>query len=148
SDPRFKPDWSPDTFYSVNYTNHLSVYRTSLVKEVGGFRIGYEGSQDYDLALRVIEATSAEKIRHIPHILYHWRAIPGSVALASGEKDYPHERARVSLNEHFKRTGVAALSVRGVDDLHRTAYLPRADAPFISVIVFGEGSSEAIERIR
>jgi hypothetical protein len=77
-DPYFKPDWSPEHFRSCMYTCHLLVLRTSLVRELGGFRRGFEGSQDYDLVLRVIERT--ERIHHIPKILYHWRKTPGSTA--------------------------------------------------------------------
>src|SRR5690606_3839459 len=64
SDPHFKPDWCPDNFLSRNYICHFTVMKTSLVKKVGGFRIGYEGSQDYDIFLRVTEIAS--KIHHIP----------------------------------------------------------------------------------
>src|SRR5690606_33662918 len=77
--PSFKPDWSRDLFYSINLVTHLSAYRTDVLRNIGGFREGYEGSQDHDLALRVIEQISEAQIRHIPRILYHWRAIKGSV---------------------------------------------------------------------
>ena len=65
------PDWSPDTFMSLMYTCHLAVYRKSLLDEMGGLRVGLEGSQDYDLVLRVMEKTN--RIGHVPKILYHWR---------------------------------------------------------------------------
>ncbi len=139
-DPKFKPDWSPDAFYSVNFTNHLSVYRTSVLKGCGGWRVGFEGSQDYDLTLRVIEKIAADNIRHIPHVLYHWRAVPGSVALASGEKTYAHERARMSLSEHFRRAGIAGLSVKGTNELHRTVYSLPESAPLVSMIVIATDS--------
>ncbi len=74
-DPHFKADWSPDTLMGNNYISHLGVYRTSIVKELGGFRKGYEGSQDYDLVLRVTEQIPAEHIYHIDRVLYHWRTI-------------------------------------------------------------------------
>ena len=146
--PRFKPDWSPDAFYSMNITNHLSVYRTSLLRAIGGFRVGFEGSQDYDAALRVIEKIPASNIRHIPHVLYHWRTIPGSVAFGSGEKTYAHQRARLSLNEHFKRTGVAAKSVKGSGQLHRTVYSLPEPPPLVSIILFaGERLSQTLGSI-
>jgi len=84
-DPFFKPDWSPDQFFCHMYTCHFGVYRRELVEKIGGFRKGYEGSQDYDLVLRLIEET--EKIFHIPKILYHWRKIPGSTAERYDVKD-------------------------------------------------------------
>lgn len=87
-DPHFKPQWNPDLLLAQNYIGHLAVYRTGLVREVGGFREGFEGSQDHDLALRVCERLAPEQIVHIPYVLYHWRAGAGSTALESGEKDY------------------------------------------------------------
>jgi glycosyltransferase involved in cell wall biosynthesis len=102
-EPYFKPDYLPDLFLAQNYTSHLSVYRTALVREVGGFRAGYEGSQDWDLALRVVDRSAPERIRHIPKVLYHWRAIPGSTALLISEKNYPLEAARRALTDHFAR---------------------------------------------
>jgi len=120
--PSFKPDWSPDLFYSINLVTHLSAYRTDVLRKIGGFRIGYEGSQDYDLALRVIEQIPEDQIRHIPRILYHWRAIKGSVALSGGEKSYAHERARLALRSHFERIGKKATVSETVHNLHRVRY--------------------------
>jgi hypothetical protein len=85
-DPYFKPDFNIELFRGQNFISHLGVYRTDLVRRVGGFREGLEGSQDYDLAWRVLEQSSAQRIRHIPHVLYHWRAIAGSAALGTREK--------------------------------------------------------------
>ena len=76
--PHFKPDWNPDLMLSRNMFSHLGVFRRSLVEAIGGFREGYEGSQDYDLVLRAAARTSPERIRHIPHVLYHQRAVSGS----------------------------------------------------------------------
>ena len=71
--PHFKPDWSPDTLMSNMYTCHFTVYRKSLVEKVGGLRTECNGSQDYDLALRIMDETTPDKISHIAKILYHWR---------------------------------------------------------------------------
>ena len=71
TDPYFKPDWCPNNLQSRNYIGHFTIIRSLLVKEVGSFRLGYEGSQDFDLYLRITEKTN--KIHHIPKILYHWR---------------------------------------------------------------------------
>ncbi len=132
--PKFKPDWSPDLLHSMNFVNHLSVYRTSILKRIGGFRVGFEGSQDYDLALRFSEQIPAGNIFHIPHVLYHWRAISGSVALGSDEKAYAHARARDAINEHFERKGVRARSTAGFRQLHRVAYEITEPRPLVSVI--------------
>jgi GT2 family glycosyltransferase len=107
-DPHFKPDWSPELFYGQNLISHLGVYRTELVRRVGGFRQGFEGSQDYDMALHAIEHSRPDRIRHIPHVLYHWRAIPGSTSLGVEEKAYAHDAARRAVREHCARTGLQA----------------------------------------
>ena len=107
-DPYFKPDWNPELFYSQNLISHLGVYRTAMVRQVGGFREGFEGSQDYEMALRVVEQTQPARIRHIPLILYHWRAIPGSAALDVHQKSYATDAARLAVEAHFTRTGVEA----------------------------------------
>ena len=105
--PYFKPDFLPDLFTGQNYISHLTVYRAALVRELGGFRVGYEGSQDWDLALRYVERIKPERIRHIPKVLYHWRAVAGSTALLPDEKTYYVEAARKALGEHFARRGEA-----------------------------------------
>lgn len=129
-DPKFKPDWSPDLFLSLNMITHLSAYKTSILRKIGGFEIGAEGSQDYDLALRVTEEISEHQIRHIPRILYHWRAIPGSVAFAASEKSYAHERAREAIRRHLARKNVDAEVSNGVWELHRVIYPFPKDATF------------------
>ena len=101
-DPFFKPDWSPDYFHSCMYTCHLGVYRRSLVWAIGGFRVGYDGSQDYDLVLRVVEHT--QQVYHIPKILYHWRVIPASVTSSSDAKPWAYEAARRALEDMLIRS--------------------------------------------
>ena len=140
-DPAFKPDWSRDLFYSLNMLNHLTVYRTQALRAAGGFRAGFEGSQDYDAALRVLELIPEENIKHIPRILYHWRALPGSVALASSEKSYAHERARAALAEHFERTGVSAAVEPTVNNWHRVKYSLDGSETGASVFVYGSDHS-------
>ncbi len=140
-EPKFKPDWSPDLLYSLNLITHLSVYRTSILRNIGGFRIGYEGSQDYDLALRFNEQVEVKNIRHIPHILYHWRAIPGSVAYNPNQKNYAHERARLAINSHFERSGIDAISTKGVYELHRPVFAVPSNPPQVSLILFSRQHS-------
>ncbi len=108
SGPYFKPDWNPDLLLSQNYLCHLLTYRTVLIREVGGLREGYEGCQDWDLALRITERVAAYRIHHIPFILYHWRAVKGSTALAISEKGYVFERSIKTIEDHFRRIRVAA----------------------------------------
>jgi GT2 family glycosyltransferase len=107
-DPYFKPDFSYELFLGQNMISHLGVYRTDTVRQVGGFREGLEGAQDWDLALRVLEISGAQKIRHIPRILYHWRVFPGSTALDTGEKPYAYRAQRRALESHLQRVGKIA----------------------------------------
>ena len=107
-EPYFKPDWNPDLFLSHNMISHLGIYRSDLVRKLGGFREGYEGSQDYDLALRCTEQLAPRQIVHIPRVLYHWRSHPGSTALAGSEKNYALLAGELALNDHFARTQVFA----------------------------------------
>lgn len=107
-DPYFKPDWNYDLFLSQNCISHLGVYSTELVRQVGGFRRGMEGSQDWDLALRCIERIDPNQIGHVPHVLYHWRAIAGSTALGVEQKDYAGAAALRAVEEHLERIGCKA----------------------------------------
>lgn len=104
-DPHFKPDWNPELLNGQNYLSHLSTYRTATLRAIGGFQVGFEGSQDWDLALRVTEKVKPTQIHHIPRVLYHWRAIEGSTAMHRHEKNYATTAARRTLEEHFARLG-------------------------------------------
>jgi glycosyltransferase involved in cell wall biosynthesis len=134
-DPYFKPDFLPDLFLSQHYPSHLSVYRMELVRAAGGFREGLEGSQDWDLALRIWEASDPSRIRHIPRILYHWRAVAGSTALGAHEKDYTLETARKALAGHFHRTG-KDVSLHPAGGIHwRIQYPLPANPPLVSLVI-------------
>jgi GT2 family glycosyltransferase len=147
SEPKFKPDWSRDLIYSLNLITHLSVYRTEVLRAAGGFRVGYEGSQDHDLALRIIEQIPETAIRHIPRILYHWRAIPGSVALSGEAKPYAYERAREAIRSHFERTGISAEVETAADNLHRVRYRLPAGLPKASLVIAVDNEEAAAEAI-
>ncbi len=101
--PFFKPDWCPDSFLARMYTCHLGVYRRSLVNSVGNFRVGFEGSQDYDLVLRITEKTN--NIFHIPDILYHWRIHLQSTASDSNVKPYAADAAKKAIAQAIERRG-------------------------------------------
>ncbi|NJE64530.1 glycosyltransferase family 2 protein [Enterococcus durans] len=105
-DPHFKADWSPDTLMGNNYISHLGVYRSSIVKSLGGFRKGYEGSQDYDLVLRVTEQIPEDHIYHIDKVLYHWRTIPGSTASSGEAKSYIYDSGVKALTDALNRRGI------------------------------------------
>ncbi len=104
SEPHFKPDWCPDNFLCRNYLGHLVVIRRDLVERAGRFREGFEGSQDYDLLLRVTELT--EKIHHIPKVLYHWRMHGGSTSANESAKPYAFNSGIKALEEALARRGV------------------------------------------
>lgn len=99
--PNFKPDFSPDTLMSLNYISHLCVIRKSLMEKVGGFTVGLEGAQDYDLYLKIVEKT--KRICHIPKVLYHWRMIEGSTAKENSSKNYALENGKKALENALKR---------------------------------------------
>ena len=101
--PYFKPDFNYDLLLSQNTFCHMTVYQMNLIKNLNGFTVGLEGSQDYDLALRAVEIVSNDEIAHIPKILYHWRAIDGSTALEHNEKDYCMQAGKKALENHFSR---------------------------------------------
>lgn len=107
-DPYFKPDWNYELFLSQNCVCHLGVYDARLIDQVGGFRVGLEGSQDWDLALRCIEQLNPQEIGHIAKVLYHWRAIPGSTAMGVAQKDYARNAGWRAVTDHLQRLGVEA----------------------------------------
>lgn len=103
-DQEFKPDWSPELLLSYCYIGHLKIIRKTLMDEVGGFRSEFDGSQDYDLLLRVTEKT--EKVYHIPEILYFWRATKSSLAQSACSKPHSIERGRMAVEDALKRRGI------------------------------------------
>ncbi len=134
-EPYFKPRFDPDLLLGQNCVSHLGVYRTDLIRAVGGFRKGYEGSQDWDLALRCIERCGAGNVVHVPHVLYHWRSIEGSTALAVSEKSYVVDAGSRAVADHLARTGVDAevrVLVGGHLAVRRTLPSPQ---PRVSVVV-------------
>jgi O-antigen biosynthesis protein len=136
-DPYFKSDWNLELLHGQNCFSHLGVYSRSLVKSVGGFREGLEGSQDWDLALRCSERLSPEQIGHIPKVLYHWRAIVGSTAKGVEQKGYAHHAGLRALRDHFKRTGTAAevMEIDGLLGVFRVRHPVPDDHPMVSIII-------------
>lgn len=132
--PYFKSDWNPDLFYSQNMFSHLGVYRTSLIRELGGFRLGYEGSQDYDLALRCVAKVSADKIRHIPRVLYHWRAHAESTALSIGAKSYAISASYKALQDFFSGSD-AIVKKTNLTNSFRVTYPLPLKLPLVSLII-------------
>ena len=132
--PYFKCDWNQDLFYSHNMFSHLGVYKTELVRKVKGFRVGLEGSQDYDLALRCIEQVKPEQIHHIPRVLYHWRMHAESTAHSADAKPYAMIAGEKAINEHFERTGVDA-KAKLIPYGYRVSYSLPKNLPLVSLII-------------
>ena len=99
--PLYKPDYSPDLLHMQMYICHFLVVRRELMEAVGGFRTDYDGSQDYDLMLRLSEKTG--KVGHIPELLYTWRESPSSTAANADSKPYAQTAGQKALNDHLKR---------------------------------------------
>jgi len=135
-DPHFKPDWNPDMFRSQNYISHLGIYRTTLMRDVDGFRKSYEGSQDYDLCLRCAARIEEGTIHHIPHILYHWRAVPGSTALSADEKSYAEQAAMRALEDMLTDEATAAVVEKAsFPTTYRIQYALPGKPPMVSIII-------------
>jgi GT2 family glycosyltransferase len=141
--PAFKPDWSPDLFRSMNYLGHLCVVRTALARKVGGFRPGFDGSQDYDLLLRVAEAT--QRIAHVPDVLYSWRTVAGSAAGSLTAKPYAYQAAARALQESLDRQGVAG-HVEPVAPGRYTVRYRVEGAPLVSVVVPARAGDSPLRR--
>jgi GT2 family glycosyltransferase len=142
--PIFKPDWSPDYFLSCNYICHFTLIRAAVLKEVGGFRPEFDGAQDYDLFLRVIERTT--RIDHIPRILYHWRRSRASTADNIRRKPGSLETGRLALEAHLERR--AARGHVTVDWRTHAYWIKRdmAEAKPISIIIPVRDQVELLER--
>lgn len=137
SEPHFKPDWSPDMFFSQNYVSHLGVYRRELLRKIGGFRRGVEGSQDQDLLLRCLPQVKPAEIVHIPKVLYHWRTVEGSTARASGEKSYTTAAGINALKDYFREQGREDVQVvaGAIPNTYRVRYPIPQREPLVSLLI-------------
>ena len=135
-DPYFKCDWNYDFFLSQNMICHLSVYKTEILRKIGGFREGLEGSQDYDLTLRCIEQLNSSQIIHIPRVLYHWRMHQNSAAQNVDAKPYAYWAAESAIHEHLVRKGVSAQVERLQGrSWYRVRYTLPEIAPLVTLII-------------
>jgi GT2 family glycosyltransferase len=135
-EPCLKPDWMPDLLRSQNYISHLGVYRRDLISAIGGFREGYEGSQDHDLVLRCVERIAdPADIVHVPHVLYHWRMTAGSTALDRDAKGYASEAGRRAVQNHVDRCHPGVRVETVAPGLYRTHWPLPAQPPRVSLII-------------
>ena len=133
--PYFKCEWNVDLFRSQNMICHLGAYRRDLINSVGGFREGFEGSQDYDLALRITEKLTPKAIVHIPHILYHWRGHSQSTAYSAETKTYAQDSGIKALREHLQRLDISAAVELTPFLQYRIRYSVPSELPKVSLII-------------
>jgi len=128
-----KGGWSPDLHLSYNYTCHFACYRRDLLVDVGGWRLGFDGAQDYDLALRVSERT--QRIVHIPRTLYHWRVIAGSTSAGVEAKDGAWEAGQTALSEALERRGLEGNVTEGISAGTYHVFYPSTGRPTVGVLI-------------
>lgn len=134
-EPLFKPDWSPDLMRSQMYVGHLLGFKKSLFDEVGGFHSKFNGSQDYDLFLRMSE--KANRIEHVPKTLYYWRDLPSSTAANPNSKPYAQTAGLMAVQEHLDRVcGKGNATALETENLfvYDVRY-PLKEEPLVSVIM-------------
>lgn len=134
TEPYFKPDFAFDLLLGQNYVSHLGIYRRDAIKDVGGFRLGFEGSQDYDLVLRIL-ARSKGPVVHLPWVLYHWRLFPGAGTFSSTQIEKASASARKALLEHLQGKGVEATVEPWVHAYHKVVRVDLRTWPRVSAIV-------------
>lgn len=146
SEPYFKCNWNPELFYSQNFISHLGVYNTEIVKKIGGFRSGFEGSQDYDLALRFTEIIDKEDIFHIPKVLYHWRIHENSTSSVQNIKQYAFTSGQKAIGEHFRRAEINADVQIMSPGLYRIKYALPDPLPLVTLIIPTKNKSELLSK--
>lgn len=127
-----KPDWSPERLLCQNYCSHLSVIRSQLVQELGGFRSEYDGAQDHDLLLRLADSELA--VLHIPEVLYHWRVAEGSTAADVSEKPEAVNAGRRAVEDAVARRQINGTVVDAGSWYHRVKRSPTS-TPLVSLII-------------
>jgi len=142
-EPFFKPDWSPENLKGQMYIGHLGIYRRNLVEEVGGFRLGLEGSQDWDLALRVTE--KAQSICHIPKILYHWRKHSNSTAQHANQKNYAVIAGLKAVNDALERENEGGIAHLNNDNNCVLVQYPIKNKPLVSIVIPTKDKSELLK---
>lgn len=142
--PHFKSDFNIDLLRSMNYISHLFVVKRELVQIVGKIRSEYDGAQDYDFILRCIE--KADKVHHIPRILYHWRSHVESTSEDPESKLYAFEAGRRAIEDHYARVGISAKVSHGpFYGLYRSDYI-LTEEPLISIVIPNKDHTEDLDK--
>ena len=147
-DPYFKPDFNLGLLRSHNYMCHLAVYRRSLLIELGGLRMGFEGAQDYDLVLRAVDRVGSVGIIHVPRVLYHWRVSVGSTAAGHDNKSYAFDAGRRALAEHLERRSLAGdvLEAPEARGMYRIRWHRPNPAPLVSIVIPTRNGTELVRQ--
>ena len=136
-EPNLKPDWNHRYMLGCNYACHLTMVRRSRLAEVGPLRTECNGAQDHDLLLRLAEVVPAERIHHVPEILYHWRMTPGSTAVDVGNKGYAREAGVRAVQEHLDRTGrPATVSAIDTQTIYRVRWRTKRRPTVCAIVPF------------
>ncbi|WP_232316497.1 glycosyltransferase family 2 protein [Candidatus Burkholderia verschuerenii] len=146
--PYFKSDWNAVLMLGQNMFSHFGVFDADLVRSVDGFRPGFEGSQDHDLALRCAERLRPEQIVHVPHVLYHWRVSADSTALDVAAKPYAHDASLRAVREHLVRCGADASvePISPASSMLRVIFGTPQPAPRISITIPTRDRADLLER--
>ena len=144
SNPFFKMDWNPELFLGQNYVGHVGVFRADILHQIGGFREGFEDSQDYDLAFRCVERLQPEQIHHIPRILYHRRVVSRDLADKHDATSRAGEAAHRALADHLQRAGIAGRAESCPENIesHRVVYDLSDPAPRVDIIIDSAGGAD------
>jgi glycosyltransferase involved in cell wall biosynthesis len=141
-----KPKFDPVRLRGQNYCTHFSVFRNSLLDEIGGFHSGYDGAQDYDLILRATE--KARKVAHVPQILYHWRVVPGSTAGDVHAKPYAYDAGQKAVQMHVQRKQIPAtiskLSPGSYAHQFTSTFTNKGSVPLVSIVIPTRGNSSKV----
>lgn len=144
--PHFKPQFNLDLLRSNNYICHFLMVRRSLVLKAGGLRQEYEGAQDYEFILRLTDRISAERIAHIPKVLYHWRTHEQSTADNPDSKQYAYESGRRALQEHLERRSTPGQVLQTKDHgFYRIKYALK-ERPLVSIIIPNRESEQMLQK--
>jgi len=147
-EPYFKSDFDEELFLSQNMVSHLGVYKTKTIREIGGFRVGLEGSQDYDLMLRVLEIVDPKKIQHIPRVLYHWRISRQSAAENVDVKPYALTAGKQALTEYLNNQNIKATVEPYQKYGYKIRYQMLETKPSIEVFLNNISGSNTIDSVR
>jgi glycosyltransferase involved in cell wall biosynthesis len=148
ADPFLKPDWSPVYALGAMYIGHLLIVRRAVADDAGGFDPAFDTIQDFEFFLRVSERT--DRIHHIPQTLYHWRAIPGSIAAGTDQKAGVEELQARAVSEHLARLGVDARAIPHPTIPHRAVLAPRngsTPSAQVSIVIPAGGGDGGLRRL-